>query len=243
MPEMNTSARPVGVLLVDDEAAVRATLADLLAESPRVQVVGELDDGHAVCAAVESTRPDVVLMDLRMPRTDGITATRAVRELPDPPAVLVLTVFESERDVRRALAAGAAGYLVKHAPPEHIEAAIEQVAAGQPVLSPSVTRRLIHTVVSADEQDNARRRRVTETLATLTDQERSIATAVGQGHSNARIAAEMYLSLSTVKNHVSNAMSKLGLDNRTQLALLVRGDPTARPIPRSNHTDTTTPGR
>jgi DNA-binding NarL/FixJ family response regulator len=237
---MSTPAPAVRVLLVDDEAAVRATLADLLADAPQVDVVGELDDGASVCAAIESTRPDVVLMDLRMPRTDGITATRAVRELRDPPAVLVLTVFESDHDVRSALAAGAAGYLVKHAPPEHIEAAIEQVAAGQPVLSPSVTRRLIHTVVSTDEQDRARRRRAAEVLATLTDQERAIATAVGQGHSNARIAAEMFLSLSTVKTHVSHAMSKLGLDNRTQLALLLRGDPARRGAPHSNDREEST---
>ena len=225
MLEMNTPARAIRVLLVDDEAAVRATLADLIADAPRIEVVGELDDGHAVCEAVTSTRPDVVLMDLRMPHTNGITATRAVRELPDPPAVLVLTVFESDRDVRGALAAGAAGYLVKHAPPEHIVTAIEHVAIGQPVLSPSVTGRLIQTVVSADEHDNARREHVAELLAGLTDQERAVATAVGSGHNNAHIATEMFLSLSTVKSHVSHAMSKLGVDNRTQLALLVRGDP------------------
>lgn len=225
MHEMNAGSDVIRVLIVDDDAGVREALVELLADSPRIQVVGQAADGQEVSRAVEQHQPDVVLMDLRMPHTDGITATRTLRARQDPPAVLVLTTFESDHDIQDALHAGAAGYLVKHAPASRIEEAIEQVATGQPVLSPSVTRRLIDTVVSDRVRRRSRRQAIAEQLARLTDQERAIAVAVGRGHDNARIAAEMYLSLSTVKTHVSHAMSKLGLDNRTQLALLARGDP------------------
>lgn len=216
----------VTVLVVDDDHLVRQALQRMLAESDHVTVVGEAADGSEVAAQVERYEPAVVLMDLRMPGVDGITATRELLARADPPAVLVLTTFETDADIHAAIRAGAAGYLLKHTRPEQIEAAIRDVAAGRPALSPSVARNLIDTVarVTADGTADARsgRAKAARTLGVLTSQERAVAVGVGHGHSNARIASELYLSVSTVKTYTSNAMAKLHLDNRTQLALLIR---------------------
>ncbi|MFC5141323.1 response regulator [Actinomycetospora rhizophila] len=204
------------VLVVDDDALVRSGLRLMLGEAPDITIVAEARDGDEVPAAVAEHRPDVVLMDLRMPRVDGVRATAELLARADPPAVLVLTTFDSDQDVLAALRAGATGYLVKDTPPADIEDAIRRVAAGGTSLSPSVTRRLI----AAATGRAAPGREAGERLATLSEQERAVAAAVGRGWSNARIAAELLLSLSTVKTYLSGALTKLDLENRTQLALL-----------------------
>ncbi len=215
------STGPIRVLLVDDDALVRSGLRLMLGDATDMVIVGEATDGDEVPDAVARHRPDVVLMDLRMPRVDGVRATAALREEPESPSVLVLTTFDTDADVLDALRAGAAGYLVKDTPPAEIESAIRRVAAGEPSLSPGVTRRLIRAATAEGPGDGptpgaeARAR-----LSVLSGQERAVAAAVGQGWSNARIAAELLLGLSTVKTYISGALAKLDLENRTQLALL-----------------------
>ncbi|GLZ45173.1 DNA-binding response regulator [Actinomycetospora sp. NBRC 106375] len=207
---------PVRVLVVDDDALVRSGLRLLLGEAPDITVVAEAGDGDEVPAAVAEHRPDVVLMDLRMPRVDGVRATAELLRGADAPAVLVLTTFDSDQDVLAALRAGATGYLVKDTPPAEIEDAIRRVAAGGTSLSETVTRRLI----AAATGRGAARPDAGARLAGLSEQERAVAAAVGRGWSNARIASELLLSLSTVKTYLSSALTKLDLENRTQLALL-----------------------
>lgn len=213
---------PVRVLLVDDESLVRAGLRAILGGAAEIEVVGEAADGREALRRVAELRPQVVLMDIRMPVLDGVAATAQIRSAhPDGsgPRVVVLTTFDGDDSVAQALRAGASGYLLKTTPPERLVAGILDAAAGQPVLSPSVTARLMESVVvggSAD-RDAARSR-----LSALTDRELEVARAVGRGASNTTIAQTLFLSLPTVKAHVSRALMKLGLENRVQLALLVR---------------------
>jgi DNA-binding NarL/FixJ family response regulator len=162
-----------------------------------------------------------VLMDLRMPQVDGIAATRLLRAQPDAPAVVVLTTFDADELVLRALQAGAAGFLLKDTPPPEIVRAIELVHAGDAMLSPTVARRLI-ALVAGDGEAAARRDRARERLASLSAREHEVAVAVGQGRANAEIAAELHMSVATVKAHVSKLLAKLDLDNRVQIALLVQ---------------------
>jgi DNA-binding NarL/FixJ family response regulator len=206
----------IRVLLVDDDALVRSGLRMMLSGS--VEVVGEAEDGRQVLAAIDRHRPDVVLMDIRMPQVDGIEATRLVRSQPSPPAVVVLTTFDADELVLRALRAGAAGFLLKDTPPPEIVRAIEHVHAGDSMLSPTVTRRLIALVAGADggRRDAARSR-----LEALSAREREVAEAVGRGAANAEIAAELHMSVATVKAHVSRLLVKLEVENRVQVALLV----------------------
>jgi DNA-binding NarL/FixJ family response regulator len=217
----------IRVLLVDDDTLVRSALRMMLAGAERIEVVGEADDGRAVLGAIDLHRPDIVLMDIRMPQLDGIAATRLLRAQPDPPAVVVLTTFDADDLVLRALQAGAAGFLLKDTPPAEIVRAIELVHAGDSMLSPAVTRRLI-ALVAGDGDAAARRERACELLAGLSAREREVALAVGQGRANADIAAELHMSVATVKAHVSRLLAKLEVDNRVQVALLVQ-DATDRP--------------
>ncbi len=212
---------PIRVLLVDDDALVRSGLKMMLSGAEGIAVVGEADDGRGVLAAVDHHRPDVVLMDLRMPQVDGIAATRLLRAQPDPPAVVVLTTFDADELVLRALQAGAAGFLLKDTPPPEIVRAIELVHAGDAMLSPTVARRLI-ALVAGDGEAAARRDGARERLASLSAREHEVAVAVGQGRANAEIAAELHMSVATVKAHVSKLLAKLDLDNRVQIALLVQ---------------------
>jgi DNA-binding NarL/FixJ family response regulator len=181
--------------------------------------VAEASDGAQVAAAVDAYRPDVVLMDIRMPGVDGLAATEALRRREDAPQVIVLTTFDADDHVLRALRAGASGFLLKDTPPADIVRAVRLVAAGEAMLSPTVTRRLIGHV--ADEGVGDRRRRALDQLAQLTDREREVAVAIGQGRSNAEIGRELYMSVATVKAHVSRLLAKLELNNRVQIALLV----------------------
>ncbi len=211
----------IRVLLVDDDALVRSGLRLMLAGAPSLEVVAEVDDGRHVLGAVDRHRPDVVLMDIRMPVLDGIAATRLLSAQPQPPAVLVLTTFDADELVLRALQAGAAGFLVKDTPPAEIVRAIELVHAGDGMLSPTVTRQLI-ALVAGDSDAGARTDHARERMASLSPRERDVALAVGQGHSNAEIAATLHLSVATVKAHVSRLLDKLEVDNRVQIALLVQ---------------------
>jgi len=206
----------IRVLLVDDDALVRSGLRMMLAG--RVEVVGEAEDGREVLAAVDRHRPDVVLMDIRMPAVDGIEATRLLRAQPSPPAVIVLTTFDADELVLRALRAGAAGFLLKDTPPAEIVRAIEHVHAGDGTLSPGVARKLIALVADEDGRREQARRR----LDALSARERDVALAVGRGCANAEIAAELHMSVATVKAHVSRLLVKLGVENRVQVALLVQ---------------------
>jgi DNA-binding NarL/FixJ family response regulator len=209
----------VRVLLVDDDALVRAGLRMILSSAPDLELVGEADDGARAVAAVREHRPDVVLMDIRMPEMDGIAATAALRRLDTPPQVIVLTTYQADDQVLSALRAGASGFLLKHTPPAEIVNAIRLVAAGEAMLSPSVTRTLLSHVGNAQAAE--RRHAATQRLATLTDREREVAISVGSGASNAEVAASLFMSEATVKSHVSRLFSKLDVSNRVQIAIVV----------------------
>ena len=215
------AAAMIRVLLVDDDALVRSGLRMMLAGAESLEVVGEAADGREVLGAVDLHRPDVVLMDIRMPQVDGIAATRLLVAQPDPPAVIVLTTFDADELVLRALQAGAAGFLLKETSPAEIVRAIELVHAGDGMLSPAVTRRLI-AMVAGDSDAGVRTEQARERLATLSPRERDVALAVGRGLGNAEIAATLFLSVPTVKGHVSRLLDKLEVDNRVQIALLVQ---------------------
>jgi DNA-binding NarL/FixJ family response regulator len=211
----------VRVLIVDDDALVRAGLSMMLGGAESIEVVGEACDGSEVLGAIDRHRPDVILLDLRMPRVDGLEAMTLVRSQPSPPAILVLTTFDTDEHVLRALRQGASGFLVKDTPPAEIVRAIELVAGGESMLSPAVTRRLIDRL-AADGGADDRSRRARQRLAGLSGRDREIAEAIAEGKANASIAAELHLSVATIKSHVSAILSALTLDNRVQIALLVQ---------------------
>ena len=214
---------PVRVLVVDDDPLVRAALAMVLGGAEDLELAGEATDGDEVAAAVERTSPDVVLMDIRMPRTDGLTATEQLLTRRDAPEVIVLTTFDADDQVLRALRAGASGFLLKDTPPAAIVEAVRRVAAGEPMLSPTVTRQLIAHVAEVGQTtpEETRVARARARLDQLSDREREVALAVGRGLSNAQIGAELYLSVATVKAHVSRLLVKLDVANRVQVALLM----------------------
>ncbi|WP_433224866.1 response regulator [Microtetraspora malaysiensis] len=211
--------RRIKVLIVDDDALVRAGLSMILAGAGDIEIAGEAADGDQVPLMVAEHRPDVVLMDIRMSRVDGLTATEALRATAAPPEVVVLTTFHADAQVLRALRAGAAGFLLKDIHPADLVSAVRKVAAGEPILSPAVTRQLISHV--SDGGAGGRRDRARVHLDKLSAREREVAVALGEGKSNAEIGAELYLSVPTVKAHVSRILTKLGLNNRVQIALIV----------------------
>ena len=208
----------IRVLVVDDDALVRAGLTMLLAGAGDIEIVGEAADGSEVERAVAEHQPRVVLMDIRMPGMDGLAATEIMRGRKHPPEVIVLTTFDADDHVLRALRAGASGFLLKDTPPADIVRAIRAVASGEPILSPAITRRLIGHVTGTDGGE--RRRRAREQLDRLTEREREVAVAIGRGKSNAEISRELYMSIATVKAHVSRLLEKLDFNNRVQIALL-----------------------
>jgi DNA-binding NarL/FixJ family response regulator len=170
-----------------------------------------------VPAALDAHAADVVLMDIRMPKVNGIVATQRVRARSHPPEVIVLTTFDTDENVLRALRAGASGFLLKDCPPAQIVDAIRRVAVGDPILSPTITRRLMdRAATEAGAHERAR-----AALAALNPREHDVAVAVGRGRTNAEIAGELFLAVATVKAHITRILAKLGLDNRTQIALLV----------------------
>ncbi|MFD8419490.1 response regulator [Streptomyces sp. NPDC059466] len=210
--------KAIRLLLVDDDPLVRAGLSLMMGGAEDIEIVGEAADGSEVEALVDRTRPDVVLMDIRMPTVDGLAATERLRGRQDAPQVVVLTTFHADEQVLRALRAGAAGFVLKDTPPADIVDAVRRVAAGDPVLSPTVTRRLMEQ--AAGGSADTRRSTARDRIAALNDREREVAVAVGRGASNAAIAGELYMSVATVKTHVSRILAKLGLNNRVQIALL-----------------------
>lgn len=204
------------VLVVDDEPMVRVFLRTILGSAEDIEVVADAHDGAAGLAAVRQHRPDVVLMDLRMPGMDGLTAIEHINELPDPPHVVVLTTFDADPYVLRALRAGATGFLVKSTPPEELIGLVRTAARGHTVLSPAAARRL----VAASTDGLSARERARELLGALTEREAQVLAGLGEGLSNAQIAARLFLSEATVKGYVSRTLDKLGCVNRTQAGLL-----------------------
>ncbi len=209
----------IRVLVVDDDALVRSGLAMILGGAPDVELVGQAEDGRAGLAAAREHRPDVVLMDIRMPRMDGIEATEQLAAWTEPPKVIVLTTFDADDYVARALGAGASGFLLKDTPPPSIIDAIRRVADGDPMLSPSVTARLIAQLTNGAAPDRTRLAR--ERMSRLTDREHEVAVAVGRGLTNAEIAETLHLSVPTVKAHIGRLFAKLDVDNRVQIAICV----------------------
>lgn len=230
---MDGVSAPIRVVLVDDDHLVRAGLRLLLSGDDGIEVVGEAGDGLEAEGVVASAAPDVVLMDIRMPRCDGLAATeRELRKQPEL-AVLVLTTFQDDDLVLGALQRGARGFLLKDTPPQQLVEAVRTVAAGRSILSPSVLDRVIAFAassgtgsggssgtasVSAAASDGGAERAL---LAALTERETEVALAVAAGASNAQIAADLFVSLATVKTHVGHVYEKFGVDNRVQLALVV----------------------
>lgn len=209
----------IKVGIVDDDPLVRSALGLMLGGQADIEVVGEATDGQEALTLVRTAAPDVVLMDIRMPRVNGLEATRRVLAEAKPPHVIVLTTFGADEYVVDALAAGADGFLLKDTPPPEIVAAIRTVMVGEAILSPRATRTLITRLraePTGDRADAAVRR-----LDTLTEREHEVALAVGRGLSNAEIAKELYLSIPTVKAHVSRLFDKLGATNRVQIAITV----------------------
>jgi len=206
----------IRVLLVDDDALVRSGLRLMLRSAPDIEVVGEAADGAAAITAAAELVPDVVLMDIRMPGTDGVTATAAITAA-TAARVVALTTFDADELVREAINAGAVGYLVKDTPPAEIINAVRAVASGLGVLSPAVTRPLLDLA-----RDAAAAGRSHAGLEVLSERERAVAVAVADGATNAEIARQLYVSGATVKATVSRILAKLGLDNRVQIAVVVR---------------------
>jgi DNA-binding NarL/FixJ family response regulator len=206
----------VRVVICDDDALVRAGLSMMLDGTRGIVVVGEAADGDEVSAVADAHSPDVVLMDVRMARMDGISATRRLRSRPRPPEVIVLTTFHTDENVLRALRAGASGFLLKDTPPQEIVEAVHRVAAGDPILSPQVTRRLMERTAS----QAAGYERARAALEALSPREYDVVVAVGQGCTNAEVAARLFMSVATVKAHITHILTKLDLNNRTQIALL-----------------------
>ena len=217
----DVTARPIRLLVVDDDPLVRSGLRMLFGGTPSLHIVAEAEDGADVPGLLDLHTVDVVLMDLRMPRVDGIVATRQVLSRANAPRVLVLTTFDDDELLYGALDAGADGFLLKHTPPDEIVAAIAAVHAGDAVLSPSVTRRLMERVTGARTRLASDRSAVLARLATLTERERDVAREIARGRSNAQIAADLHMSVATVKAHVTRLFTKLDVDNRVQLALLI----------------------
>ncbi|WP_020519742.1 response regulator transcription factor [Catelliglobosispora koreensis] len=215
----------ISVLLADDQALVRAGFKALLDAQPDITVVGEAGNGAEAVELAQQTRPDVVLMDIRMPKMDGLEATRQITSVLPDVKVIVLTTFELDEYVFTALRDGAAGFLVKDTEPADLIKAVRVVAAGEALLSPGVTRRLIAEYASRSRPLN---RPVTQ-LESLTEREREIVGLVALGLSNEEIAARLVVSPLTAKTHVSRAMIKLGARDRAQLVVLAYESGLVRP--------------
>jgi len=205
----------IRIVIADDQAMVRAGFSALLGEQPDIEVVGLASDGEECLRVVAELRPDVVLMDVRMPVLDGISATRELSAAPDAPRILILTTFDIDDYVFEALSAGAAGFLLKDASPEELARAVRVIAAGDALLSPSATRTLIERFAAT----RGPRRTDRVVLGELTDREREILIGVAQGESNSEIAARLFIAEQTVKTHVSRILAKLGARDRAQLVI------------------------
>jgi DNA-binding NarL/FixJ family response regulator len=206
------------VVIVDDDPMVRTGLRLILGGEPDLDLAGEAGDGRQAMAVLRELRPDIVLMDIRMPGQDGLTTTELLLAEPDPPRILVLTTFDADDLVLRALRLGADGFLLKDTPPPRMIEAVRAAARGEPVLSPSVTRQ----VIAAAAGGHGPRQEARAELAALTEREREIAVEVARGGTNAEIAERLYLSIATVKANITRIFAKLGTDNRVRVAMKVR---------------------
>ena len=218
MARVTDPSEPIRLLIVDDDPMVRAGLTSMLGGTADLLIVGEAADGAAAIDAVAQHRPDVVLMDIAMRTMNGLEATEALRTAPNAPEIIILTTFGSDEHLLRALRAGAAGFLLKDAAPQQIVDAVRRVAAGEPMLSGKITRQLIDYVSGPGPHSAGTQARTA--LAGLTDRERDVAHAIAEGKTNAEIATELFMSVPTVKTHISRLLTKLGLNNRVQIALL-----------------------
>ncbi len=207
----------IRILLVDDEPLIRAGLRMILDGSGGITVVGEAGDGLDAAARVAELDPDVVLMDVRMPRCDGVEATRAIRARPNPPTVVMLTAFDTDDFLLGALDAGASGFLLKHTPPTQLVTAIQQAVDGTMAFSPSVVQRLVNAATRAPQPP------ASNALEELSPRETEIARLVAEGLTNAEIAGQLFLSLPTIKTHLARIFEKLEVTSRVQLALAVHG--------------------
>ncbi|MEV4163856.1 response regulator transcription factor [Nonomuraea dietziae] len=207
------------LVLVDDDPMVRTGLRLILGGDPGLEIVGEAGDGLRAMAVVRDLRPDVVLMDIRMPVQDGLTTTELMLAGPHPPRILILTTFDADDMVLRALQLGASGFLLKDTPPPKMIEAVHAVANGEPVLSPSVVHQVI---AAATGRHEPRRPEARRELDRLTEREREVAIEVARGSSNAEIAQRLHMSVATVKANVTRIFAKLGTDNRVHVAMRVR---------------------
>lgn len=225
---MSTPSLPIRVLLVDDQPLLRTGFRMILDAEPDITVVGESSDGEVAIADARALQPDVIVMDIRMPHLDGVQATQAITGATrdSAPRVLVLTTFDLDEYVVEALRAGASGFLLKDAPADDLVAAIRTVASGDAVVAPSVTRRLLdmfaHRLPTTDRPESG-------ALALLTEREREVLKLVARGLSNAEIAAELIVSETTVKTHVGNLLTKLGVRDRVQAAVYAYESGLVRP--------------
>jgi DNA-binding NarL/FixJ family response regulator len=232
IPAASGPPRPIRVLVVDDQELVRSGFCVILDTAEGITVVGEAANGEAALAAAAAHHPDVVLMDIRMPVMDGLEATRLLTRGPAAPKVVMLTTFDLDEYVYEALRAGASGFLLKDSPRADLVSAVRAAAAGNALLAPSVTRRLIEAFARRPPETTPSPTR----LASLTAREREVLVLLARGGSNTEIAAALFVSEATVKTHVGNLLAKLGLRDRVQAVILayetgivVPGDPSARP--------------
>jgi DNA-binding NarL/FixJ family response regulator len=216
----------IRVLIVDDQALVRGGFRSILEGQPDINVVGEAEDGQGAVDAAAATSPDVVVMDIRMPRMNGIAATSEIlASSAAPPRVLILTTFDHDEYVYEALRAGASGFLLKSSPPRELAGAIRTVASGDALLAPDVTRRLIEDFVSRPRPAST----PPTILDALTPREAEVMALIARGLSNSAIAAELYLSQPTVKTHVTRIFAKLGVRDRVQAVVLAYESGLVRP--------------
>ena len=208
--------RPIRILLVDDQALVRAGFSSILAKLPDLEVVGEAGDGAEAVELATRLRPDLVLMDIRMPRLDGLAATERLMATPHPPKIVVLTTFDGDEYVYGALRAGAVGFLLKDISPEQLVAAVRSAVTGDAMLSPSVTRRLIEAYVQSPAPTSG----LPAPLTDLTEREVDVLREVARGRSNTEIGATLYLAETTVKTHLARIYTKLGVRDRVHAVVL-----------------------
>jgi len=207
-----TDARMIRIVIVDDQDLIRAGFRAIIETQPDMTVVSEAGNGRDAIDACRDVKPDVVLMDIRMPVVDGIGATKELGAFAEPPRVLVLTTFDHDEYVFAALQAGASGFLLKNAPRDQLLAAVRTVASGDALLAPSITRRLIESYVSTHERSHSQ----AEAIGSLSPRERDVLTHLARGLSNAEIGQALFLSEATIKTHVANLLGKLRLRDRAQ---------------------------
>ncbi len=213
------AVRPVRLAIVDDDPMVRTGLRLLFGGCADLEVVAEAADGAEAITVAEAHWPDVMLMDIRMPRVDGVEATRRIRARPGAPQIIVLTTFNIDEYVVEAIRNGATSFLLKDTPPEDLIAAVREVAAGRSILSPQVIRTVVDFIAATGT--GSRRALAQKQLGKLTDREREVAVGLGHGWSNAEIGVALGMGVSTVKGHVSRVLAKLCMNNRSQAAVLI----------------------